>query len=302
MTRTPELFVPAITPFADDLSVDHARFVSHAQALLDAGAHGLAPFGTTSEANSLTVAERLAALDALLEAGIAPDRLIPGTGCAALGDTLALTRHATDAGCRGVLMLPPFYYKGVPEAGVADAFSQAIEGTGSDALRVYLYHIPAMSGVPITLSLIETLTARFPGTIVGLKDSSGNWDNTKATIDAFPDLDIYSSSESLIPKNVAAGGAGCISASANVNPAGIRRLIDALGTTDEAACLEQVSSVRSIFESLPLIPAIKAAVARQTGDAGFARVRPPFVAAGAAEDAKIADAVRLAAQAMEPAE
>jgi 4-hydroxy-tetrahydrodipicolinate synthase len=141
--KTIELFVPAITPFADDLSVDHGRFIRQARWLLESGAHGLAPFGTTSEANSLTVAERRAALDALLEAGIPARALIPGTGCCAIGDTVELTRHATEAGCRGVLMLPPFYYKGVPEEGVFAAFARAVEAVGSADLRIYLYHIRA---------------------------------------------------------------------------------------------------------------------------------------------------------------
>lgn len=289
-----ELFVPAITPFAADLSVDTQRFVARCQVLLEAGAHGLAPFGTTSEANSLTIEERMQALEALIEAGIAPSKLIPGTGCCAIGDSVTLGRHATSLGCKGVLALPPFYYKGVPDEGVFDAFSRMIDGIADDALRVYLYHIPQMSGVPITLGLIEKLLKAYPKTIAGLKDSSGSWENTEAVMRNFPGIDSYSASEAMIPRNAATGGAGCISASANVNPAGIRRLIDALGTDAEAGCHEQVSAVRKIFEGLPLIPAIKAAVATQMGDAGYGIVRPPFVAAGAEHDAQIADAVAIA--------
>ena len=294
MARKIELFVPAITPFTPDLSVDQPRLVAHAKALLSAGAHGLAPFGTTSEANSLTLAERMASLESLLAAGIPAQSLIPGTGCSAVGDTITLSAHAASLGCRGVLMLPPFFYKGVPEDGVFGAYAQAIEAVGSARLRVYLYHIPQMSGVPITLSLIERLIKAYPGPIAGLKDSSGKWENTKAVIEAFPQIDTYSASESLIPENVATGGAGCISASSNVNPAGIRRLIDGLGTAGEAALLDQVSQVRKIFEALPLIPAIKAAVALQTSDPEFARVRPPFVPAGSAHQAEIARAVKIA--------
>ena len=292
-----ELFVPAITPFAPDLSVDHPRLVAHAKALLAAGAHGLAPFGTTSEANSLSVAERMSALEALIDAGIAPARLIPGTGCAALPDTIALSEHATRLGCKGVLMLPPFYYKGVPEDGVFAAYAHVIEAVGSADLGVYLYHIPQMSGVPITLPLIERLVAAYPGTIRGLKDSAGKWDYARDVIAAVPQIATYSASESMIVKNAAAGGAGCISASSNVNPAGIRALIDGLGSADEAALLEQVSAVRTIFEGLPLIPAIKAACARQHGDAAFARLRPPFVALGSEHDAAIDRAVTLAREA-----
>ncbi len=292
-SRNIELFVPAITPFAADLSVDTGRFVAHAQALMDAGAHGLAPFGTTSEANSLSLEERMAALDALIESGIDPNQLIPGTGCCAAADTIALSAHATARGCRGVLMLPPFFYKGVSDEGVFDAYAQIIDAVGKE-LRVYLYHIPQMSGVPITLPLIEMLINRFGGQIAGLKDSSGDWENTAAVIAAFPQIDTYSASESLIPENVSAGGAGCISASSNVNPKTIRALIDGLGGPDQEALHGQVSAVRRVFEGLPLIPAIKAAVAKQHGDAGLARVRPPLTEVGEAHAAAIDEAVRIA--------
>lgn len=291
--RKIELFVPAITPFAADRSLDTARFTAHAKALIAAGAHGLAPFGTTSEANSLSVAERIAALDALVEAGIDPAQLIPGTGCCAAADTIALSAHATGLGCRGVLMLPPFFYKGVGDDGVFDAYAQVIEAVGPD-LRVYLYHIPQMSGVPITLPLIERLIGAFGDQIAGLKDSSGKWDNTAAVIAAFPQIDTYSASESMIPDNVAAGGAGCISASSNVNPRGIRALIDGLNGPDHDALHQQVSAVRKIFEGIPLIPAIKAAVAAQQGDPGFATVRPPLSALGSDHADAIAEAVRIA--------
>ena len=292
--RQIKLYVPVITPFAEDFSVDHARFVALSLALLEAGAHGLAPFGTTSEANSLTVAERKAALEVLIEAGIPADCLIPGTGCCAVGDSVELSTHAVALGCRGVLALPPFYYKGVSDEGVFDAFARLIEGVADPRLRVYLYHIPNMSGVPITLPLIERLVSAYPKAIAGLKDSSGDWQNTLSVIDTFPDLLTFSSSEALIPENAAAGGAGCISASANVNTAGIRRLIDALGTERESDCHAQVSAVRSLFESLPLIPAIKTAVAMQRDDPDFARLRPPFMAAGETHAAKITEAVALA--------
>ncbi|ABD57031.1 dihydrodipicolinate synthase family protein [Jannaschia sp. CCS1] len=293
MSRKIELFVPAITPFAADLSVDTPAFVARATGLLNAGAHGLAPFGTTSEANSLTVAERVAALEALVDSGIDPAQLIPGTGCCAIADTITLSSHATGLGCRGVLMLPPFYYKGVSDEGVFRAFAQVIEAVGPD-LRIYLYHIPQMSGVPITLPLIQRLIEAFGDQIAGLKDSSGKWDNTAAVIKAFPQIDTYSASESLIPENVAAGGAGCISASSNVNPRGIRALIDGLNGADHDALHEQVSAVRTIFEGVPLIPAIKAAVAAQAGREGLARVRPPFTELGADHSDAIAEAVRLA--------
>lgn len=294
MTHTPRLFVPAITPFAADLSVDTDRLVTNCRALIDDGVHGLAPFGTTSEANSMSVAERMEALEALIEAGISPDRLIPGTGCAALPDSIALTRHAVERGCRGTLVLPPFYYKGVPEDGVFAAYARIIDAVGDSRLRIYLYHIPQMSGVPITLSLIERLLKEYPGTVVGLKDSSGNWDNTHAVIKAFPELESYSASEGVLGQNVAAGGAGCISASANVQAANIVALIGALGTDREAGIAERVTRVRKIFEAIPLIPAIKAAIAERHGDPAYRNVRPPFVALAESFAPQIREAVALA--------
>ncbi len=293
MTHPTRLYVPAITPFQADLSVDTDRFVAHSRLLLEDGADGLACFGTTSEANSMSVAERMEALDALLDAGIPPNRLIPGTGCAALPDTIALTRHAVERGVLGTLTLPPFYYKPISEDGHFAAYARVIEAVGSENLRLYLYHIPQMSGVPITLTVIERLLKAYPRTIVGLKDSSGNWDNTAAVIAAFPELESYSASEALLVRNVAAGGAGCISASANVNVRGIMALIRGLGGADEAALLDQVSTVRKIFEGLPLIPGIKAAIAHRLNDPAYAIVRPPFVQLPASFDAAIATAAQL---------
>ena len=299
MTHAPRLFVPLVTPFRGDLSVDHDRLVAVARRLLEDGADGLAPFGTTSEATSMSVAERIEALDALVGAGIPANRLIPGTGCAALPDTIALTRHAVGLGVRGTLTLPPFYYKPAAEDGLVASFSAVIEAVGSSALRLYLYHIPQMTGVPVTLGLIERLLRAYPGVIAGLKDSSGSWDNTASVIAAFPEIETYSSSEALLPRNVAAGGAGCISASANVNARGIAGLIGALGTPEEAARLAQASAVRSIFERIPLIPGIKAAVARRMDDPGFAAVRPPLVPLGpehasAVEEAHALSVMRVA--------
>ena len=210
IAHIPRLYVPVITPFAADLSVDTARFVAICRRILEDGADGLAVFGTTSEANSLSTAERMSALDALVDAGIDPARLIPGTGCCALPDTVLLTRHATRIGCKGVLMLPPFYYKPLSDDAVFASYAAVIEAVPD--MGLYLYHIPQMSGVALSIPMIGRLTDAFPGTVRGLKDSSGKWDNTAEVIAAFPQIETFSASESLLPRNVAAGGAGCISA------------------------------------------------------------------------------------------
>ena len=178
------VLVPVLTPFRDDLVIDEERFIAHCRWLRDEGADGLAVFGTTSEANSLSLGERTALLDRLLDAGISPRMLLPGTGCCALPDTVALTRHAVQSGCFGVLLLPPFYYKSVTDDGVFASIAETIARVGDDRLRVYLYHIPQMTGVGFSLPLIERLIAAFPDVVVGIKDSSGDWQNTQANAGA----------------------------------------------------------------------------------------------------------------------
>lgn len=271
------LWPPAAIPFADDMSINFPAFTAHCQSLLRDGADGLAVLGTTSEANSLTLAERVQVIDTLIDAGIAADRLLPGTGACSVGDVVALSRHATEAGCAGVLLLPPFFYKNVPDAGLHDYVAQVIAGVGDARLKIYLYHIPQMAGTGWSLELIARLRTDFPDTVVGLKDSSGDWDNTRAVIERFPGFAVFPASEAVLTEAIALGAAGCISASANINARGISRLIAALRRGDDATVDQAaVSAVRSAVTAVPLIPAIKAVLAERTGDAGWARLRPPM--------------------------
>ena len=190
---------PVVTPFDADLKPDAARLVRQCQWLL-ANDVGLAVFGTNSEANSLSTREKVELLDALAQAGIPGARMMPGTGCCALSDSVELSRKAVEVGAGGVLMLPPFYYKGVSDEGLFRNYAELIERVGDDRLRVYLYHIPQVSNVPITLTLIERLLKEFPGIIAGVKDSSGNWDNTKAMLDDFQPqgFDVFPGSETFL--------------------------------------------------------------------------------------------------------
>jgi 4-hydroxy-tetrahydrodipicolinate synthase len=225
MTQTASMrgvLAPVITPFLRDLRPDPARLIAHCRWLL-AQDVGLAVFGTNSEANSLTVPEKRALIDALIDAGIPPSRMMPGTGCCAFPDTVELTRRAVQAGCAGVLMLPPFYYKGVSDDGLFAAYAEVIERVADDRLRIYLYHIPPVSQVPISLALIERLLARYPRAVAGIKDSSGNFDNTRAMLERFAPqgFAVFSGSETFLLATLRGGGAGCISATANVNPAAI---------------------------------------------------------------------------------
>src|SRR5262252_11217537 len=217
---------PVVTPFKRDFSPDPARYVRHCKWLLENGCRGLAVFGTNSEANSLSVEERMVLLETLVQEGVPAEKLMPGTGCCSLTDSVRLTAHAVALGCSGVLMLPPFYYKGVSDEGLYRNFAEVIGRVGDKRLQLYLYHIPPVSQVPITLALIERLLARYPGTVAGVKDSSGDWSNTKAMLERFQPrgFDVFAGSEVFLLGTLRGGGAGCISATANVNPAAIARL------------------------------------------------------------------------------
>jgi len=246
----PRVFVPACTPFRADLSVDGERLVAHCRWLLAQGAGGLAVFGTTSEANSLSAGERMGALDQLVDGGISAGLLMPGTGCCALPETVALTRHAVERGCMGVLLLPPFYYKGVSDDGLFAGIAELVQRVADDRLRIYLYHIPPMTNVGFSLALIERLLKAFPGVVVGIKDSSADWKHTQALLQAFPDFEIFPGSETYLLDGLRLGSAGCISATANVNVAAMRALIDAWQTPAADAMQQRLNAVRAAVQAL----------------------------------------------------
>ena len=282
---------PVVTPCDEDLAPDRVAFAAHCRRLLEQGADGLAVFGTTSEANSLSADERMALLDALAEDGIDPATLMPGTGCCAFPDTVRLTRHALGAGCGGVLMLPPFYYKGVSDDGVFASIAEPIERIGDARLRVYLYHIPPVAGVGFSLDVVGRLIQAYPQTVVGLKDSSGDWSNTEALIRAFPGFAVFSGSEVFLLANLRAGGAGCITATGNVNLANIRGLYARWKAPEADALQAEITALRETVQAWPMIPALKAILAARTGAPGWARVRPPLAALDAAEAAALAEAL-----------
>jgi len=269
---------PVLTPFAADLSPSLPRFIQHCRWLL-AQDVGLAIFGTNSEANSLSVAEKRGLLDALAEAGLPAEKMVPGTGTCALPDTIELSRHAVQAGCAGVLMLPPFYYKGVSDEGLFRSFANVIEAVGEARLRIYLYHIPPVSQVGISLKLIERLLKAYPAAIAGVKDSSGDWNNTAAMLKEFQPhgFDVFAGSETFLLPTLRAGGAGCITATGNVNPAAIARLHHSWRNAGADAQQKALNETRAIFQKRPMIAAMKAAIAWKSGDAEWATVRPPLV-------------------------
>src|SRR5438067_11795089 len=279
------VLAPVAMPFKADLSPDSERFVAHCRWLLSQNC-GLAPFGTTSEANSMSAKERMTLLDALIAAGIDPARMIPGTGCCSIVETVELTAHAVKHGCAGVLMLPPFYYKDVSEEGLYRHFSEVVERVGDARLRIYLYHIPPVAIVGITPKLVERLLNAYPNAIAGMKDGSGDWNNTKMFLDAFAEngFDVFVGSESFLLANMRNGGVGTISATANVNPAAIHKLYRHWNTAGDADNADQqqskLNAVREVFSSRKFpstIAALKQAIAIYRNDPEWSRVRPPLV-------------------------
>lgn len=270
------VLTPVVTPFDAALNPDATKLTEQCQWLLSQGV-GLAVFGTNSEANSMSVAEKAALLDALIDDGIPGERLMPGTGCCALSDSVALTRHAVELGCAGVLMLPPFYYKGVSDDGLYRNYAEVIERVADERLRIYLYHIPPIAQVGLSVDLIERLVKDYPGTIAGIKDSSGDWTNTAAMLERqWDDFRVFVGSETFLLANMRNGGAGCISATANVNPAAIARLYDHWQNDDADEQQEALDAIRAIVQAFPMIPALKAIVARFAEDDSWAATRPPL--------------------------
>ncbi len=272
------IFSPVLTPFNEDYSPDADRFVRHCRWLVDQDV-GLAVFGTNSEANSLGVQEKRGLLDTLLSAGVPPERMMPGTGSCALPEAIEMTRHAVQAGCGGVLMLPPFYYKGVSDEGIFRYFATIADAVADSRLRIYLYHIPPVSQVPISLALIERLLKAYPGTIAGVKDSSGNWDNTAAMLQQFQPhgFDVFAGSENFLLANMRGGGAGCITATGNVNPGPIVQLYKTWRDADADEQQQRLDATRAAFAQFTLIPAMKAAIAWKSGREDWRVVRPPLV-------------------------
>ena len=276
--RMAGVLCPVVTPFSTSLEADADRLTRQCQWLLSQNV-GLAVFGTNSEANSLSVGEKMELLDRLVDAGIDTSRMMPGTGCCALSDSVRLTKHAVKLGCAGTLMLPPFYYKGVSDDGLFASFSEIIERVGSNDLQIYLYHIPPVSQVGISLDLIERLVKVYPDTVVGIKDSSGDWSNTNAMLERhWDDFRIFAGSESFLLANMRGGGSGCISATANINPAAIDRLFQNWQADDADTQQQGLNKVRDTAMAYPMIPALKSIVAHFSQDAQWRTVRPPLVA------------------------
>jgi 4-hydroxy-tetrahydrodipicolinate synthase len=288
------VLVPVLTPFTASGEPDSGRFTAFCRWLLDQGAGGLAIFGTTSEANSMSPGERMALLDHLVDAGIPAEKLMPGTGACAMTDAAELVQHAVGHGCGGVLMLPPFYYKPVSDDGIFAFISAVIDKVGAAALRMYLYHIPPMAVVGYSLDLVGRLIKAYPQTVVGLKDSSGDWSNTAALLDRYPGFAVFPGSESFLLAALRKGGAGCITSTGNINVPGIAKLYANWQGPQADALQAEVSKVRQTVLNYPAVPALKRIVAHFHNDPAWAAVRPPLVPLGEAQSAAlIADLAKI---------
>jgi 4-hydroxy-tetrahydrodipicolinate synthase len=281
------VIAPVLTPFEADGRIARDLWIAHAKWVLDDGAHYISPFGTTGEALSLSLSERMEALQWLIEAGVSPSRMIPGTGLTALPDTVELTGHAVNLGCAGAMVLPSFFYVAAGDDGQARYFGELVEKLASPALKLVLYHIPQNSGVAVTPALTARLNGSFPETIVGYKDSAGDWSNTAAVIAAAPNVSVFPSSEGQLTQGLAGGAAGCISASVNLNAAAIRAVYDgARASRDVSAADAAIKAFRKTVQAAGLIGGMKAVLAARSGDKRWLNLRAPHenttLAAGAA--------------------
>lgn len=272
------VYAASLTPLNDQLEIDHVRLAHHCHWLLEHGCTGILLMGTTGEANSFSIAERMVALDAVIESGIPAQKLLVGTGCCAVPDTILLSQHALSHNVAGLVMLPPFYYKNANDAGLFDAFDQIIHGVNDDRLKIYLYHFPQMSAVPFSFSLIEKLLATFPDQIAGIKDSSGEWENMKLLATTFPNFQVFAGSERFLAGIKEVGGAGCISATVNVSCRDAAFLFQETQKNRIEELQNKLNKLRLIIEKYPMIPTLKQVMYQQNAEPGWLNMRPPHIA------------------------
>ncbi|NDP61341.1 dihydrodipicolinate synthase family protein [Polaromonas sp.] len=270
-----------LTPLNADLSIDHARLAAHCKSLIARCCPGVTAFGTTGEGPSFSMAERKDAIEQLIANGIPADRIMVSTSCAALPETLELTRHAVSAGVHGCLMLPPFFLKGVSDQGIIDCYRYVIDGMDQELpqLKLYLYHIPQVTGVSLSHHVIATLKAMYPDTILGIKDSACSTAHSIGLAEAFmKDLTVYVGFEPDLPDMGRRGSTGAISGLANFMPRVVNRLVTQPDAAATPAERERVVRLIGLLDDYSLMPALKGIMAMLSGEPGWLRVRPPLVA------------------------
>lgn len=284
---TSKVIAASLTPLRADLGIDTEFLSQHIGWLLKQGCGQVLLFGTTGEANSFSVDERRAALEGILDAGIDPERLMVGTGCCALPDTVSLTGHALANGVRDVLVLPPFYYKNVSDDGLFVYFDRLLERVGANRMQLFLYHFPQMTGVPFSHSLIERLLAVHGERIVGLKDSSGDWGHMERLVGAFLGFKVFAGTERYLLRMLQAGGAGCISATVNVTVGRAVDIVQRWELEDVSARQDDLSRIRAVLDGFPMIPTLKYLYARRHDRYQWQYMRPPHGPLSEEEAAKL---------------
>jgi 4-hydroxy-tetrahydrodipicolinate synthase len=277
----PGIYAATSTPLRADLTPDIDRFIQHTRWLLANGCDGVAPLGTTGEANSLSTDQRIEITKALAKAGIAGERVIIGTGVCSLAETIKLCKTALDNGFPNVLALPPFYYKNPSLDGLVAFFDGVLAAIPAPQFSLYLYHFPGMASVPISPELIKRLRDKHGGRVAGLKDSSGDWNNTKMLIETFPGFQVYSGTEQYLDDNLKLGGAGCISATTNVTAPLAAAMVKASGAKREELN-KRVVAARLGLQKFPLQSAVKAGLGIVHREASWNRLCPPLVSLPAA--------------------
>ena len=272
---TPRLYVALLTPLDRKIECRTDLLATHCRRLLGCGVDGLALFGTTGFGPVLSTPQRMGVLESLVEAGIAANRLIVGTSAASMADMVRLTRHAAEAGCAGCFVMPPFFFPEGQADGVADSYAHLIEATGNDRLRLYLYNIPAFHPAPIPVHLVGQLYNRFPATIAGIKDSSGNREYLHNLLGSYPQLEIYTGIEPLLPEAIDAGGAGAITGLANLVPRLLRRLCGP-SSPDRRAALEQIKPLVNALPSDAILPALAQLMALLSDETAWQNLPPPL--------------------------
>lgn len=288
------LISPILSPFDDSLNFNQEMYNELAKDLLSTGCSGLAPFGTTGEALSVSNDERMQALENLIKSGVSPDKLIPGTGLCNFPDTVKISRHAVELGCKGVMTLPAFYFKDVTDEGLFQYYEKLIDEINHPNLKIYLYHIPQVSGVGLSIPLVKKLRSAYPEIIVGIKDSSGVWENTEQLL-SIDGLIVYPGAELPVIDAIKLGGPGCISATANFNPTNIAKVIELShdGKWDQAEEVHKdVKEVRYLFQDYSAIPAQKAMLAIKYKDERWKNIRPPLVQISDQRSSELAEKLR----------
>ena len=271
------VFTAALTPMDSNLNADYKRLVNHIKWLLSRGNDGIGLLGSTGEANSFSVDERMHILEAVIGGGIPADKLVVGTGCCSITDTVTLTRHAHSKGVGGILVLPPFYYKGITDNGLETYFANLLEKVGEDELQIFLYHFPKLTGVPYSVSLCKRLVAKYPHNIIGMKDSEGDWSHMEEILKAIPGFRLYTGDEKFLLSTLKAGGAGCITAGANLISSEAAIVYKAWRQGSGEKEQSRLTVLRETLEAYPFIGSLKYIFAKWSRIDSWLNLRPPNV-------------------------